>query len=264
MLPEATAIIKTQHTCCGWVHAAGGSWGTWKWKTQPFLNCSRGTKKQYSAESFPSLCLSVAHPHPWSCLSLEKMTAGFLRTEIVPYLSNAEIFQAELGLYCHTQLVFGCVSYTSIIPRTHRVAYAGGWGVGDPIPAWGWNHRAAALPWSCRTHTPGMGRKNPGHTFVSYAWTVSMKLSGRGGLGCSSGLGENLTKHLMGLEKFDFSEPQALVHMATSNITAVPVEKKLKQMPQWRQGSVGEKKSWPQGRGREELLVGALVSALRM
>lgn len=88
-----------------------------------------------------------------------------------------------------------------------------------------------------------------------------MNPSGGGGLGCSSGLGENLTKHLMSLEKFDFFEPRAFTNMATyNNITAVSVEKKLKQMPLWRQGTVGEKK----GRDREELLGAALVSALRV
>lgn len=126
-LPEATAVTKTQHTCCGWVHAAGGSWGTWKWKTQRFLNCRKGIKKLYSAESFPSPSLSVAHPHQWPCLSPEKMTAGFLHAETVPYLSNAEILRQKWVLYCHTQLVLGCGSYIRTIPHTHTVGYAGGW-----------------------------------------------------------------------------------------------------------------------------------------
>lgn len=204
MLPEATAVIKTQHTCCGWVRAAGGSWGTWKWKTQLFLNCRRRIKKQYSAQSFPSPSLSVAHPQPWPCL-LPKMTAGFLCEETVLYLRNAEIFRQKWVLHCHTQLVFRCGSYIRTIPHTHLVGYAGGWGVGDPISTWGWNDHAAVLLRSCRTYTPGMEWENPGHAFVSYPWTASMNPSGGDGLGCSSGLGEDLTKHLMGLKSLSSS-----------------------------------------------------------
>lgn len=58
-----------------------------------------------------------------------------------------------------------------------------------------------------------------------------MNPSGAGGLGCSSGLVEDPTKP-HGFRKFEFFKPQALMNMATSNITAVSVENKLKQRPQ--------------------------------
>lgn len=121
------------------------------------------------------------------------------------------------------------------------------WWMGDLIPTRGWNHQAALLPWSCRSYTPGKEWKNPGHTFVSHPWTASMNPSGGDGLGCSSGLGESLTKHLMSLEKFDFFEPRALTNVGTyNNITAVSREEHVEVLiPSSPLNPASHHSSWP-------------------
>lgn len=152
MLPEATAVMKTRHTCCGWVHAAGGSWGTWKRKTQPFLNYSIEIKKLYSSYSLASPCLCGA-PSPIA-LSVARDDNRF------PPCVGCSIPWAMLGFsggrsgpVCHTQLVFSCGFCVRTIPHTHLVGCIGGWGVGGLIPAWGWNNQTTALSQLCKLST---------------------------------------------------------------------------------------------------------------
>lgn len=216
-LPEATAVIKTQHTCCGWVHAAGGSWGTWKWKTQPFLNCRRGIKKQYSAESFPSLSL-CGSPSPMA-LAVTGDNSRFPLCRDCSIPEQCWGFQAEMGLVLpHT----ACV-WVWLLHQDHPTYPP----CGFCWMGWWWSNPYLRMKPSCCCLTVAMqdmhswnGVKEPWpsisllpmNCFHEPFWRIGV------GLGCSSALGENLTKHLMGLESLTSSshEPSWIWQIPTS------------------------------------------------